>query len=57
MDYYRRVMEEEGDRETPVALQAFRRLKQLEFGFPLDTTERLREASERGARRAGAAES
>jgi tetratricopeptide (TPR) repeat protein len=55
MDYYRRVMDEEGDRETPVALQAFRRLKQLEFGFPLETTERLREASERGAPSAGAA--
>ena len=55
MDYYRRVMDEEEDRETPVALQAFRRLKQLEFGFPLETTERLREASERGSQSPGAA--
>jgi len=57
MDYYRRVMDEEGDRETPVAVQAFRRLKQLEFGFPLETTERLRGASERRAQPTGAAES
>ncbi|MGH7588330.1 MAG: tetratricopeptide repeat protein [Gemmatimonadota bacterium] len=57
MDYYRRVMDDEDDRETPVALQAFRRLKQLEFGFPLETTESLREAPERGAQPAGTAES
>lgn len=57
MDFYRRVMDEEEDRETPVALQAFRRLKQLEFGFPLETTDSLRDGREEGARPAGAAES
>ncbi|MGH7543149.1 MAG: tetratricopeptide repeat protein [Gemmatimonadota bacterium] len=57
MNYYRRVMDEEGDRETPVAVQAFRRLKQLEFGFPLETTERLSAGSEREAPPAGAGES
>jgi tetratricopeptide (TPR) repeat protein len=57
MGFYQRVMDEEEDRETPVALQAFRRLKQLEFGFPLETTERMREGSNRDARTAGAAES
>jgi tetratricopeptide (TPR) repeat protein len=59
MDYYRRVMDEEDDRGTPVALEAFRRLKQLEFGFPLETIESLQEAPERGAQAptAGTAES
>lgn len=57
MDFYRRVMDEEEDRETPVALQAFRRLKQLEFGFPLETADSLRGGREEGARPAGAAES
>ena len=57
MDFYRRVMDEEEDRETPVSLQAFRRLKQLEFGFPLETNERQREGSDDRARAAGGAES
>jgi tetratricopeptide (TPR) repeat protein len=38
--YYSRVIEVEGDRETPSATEAFRRLKQLEFGFPLEGAER-----------------
>lgn len=40
MNYYRRVVEAEEDRQSPVALRAFRRLKQLEFGFPLEGAER-----------------
>jgi hypothetical protein len=40
MAFYRRVIEAEEDREAPAALQAFRRLKQLEFGFPLEGAER-----------------
>lgn len=57
MGFYRRVMEEEEDRETPVALQAFRRLKQLEFGFPLETTEGSKGGRDDGAPPAGTAES
>ena len=57
MDFYRRVMDEEEDRETPVALQAFRRLKQLEFGFPLETRERSRGAPDDDVRPAGAVDS
>lgn len=55
MEYYRRVMDEEDDRETPVAMEAFRRLKQLEFGFPLETLERSRGESERRPEPDGAA--
>lgn len=40
MDTYRRVVEAEEDRESPAALRAFRRLKQLEFGLPLEGAER-----------------
>lgn len=40
MDTYRRVIEVEEDRQSPVALRAFRRLKQLEFGFALEDAER-----------------
>ena len=36
MAYYHRVIDAEEDRESPAAVQAFRRLKQLEFGFPLE---------------------
>ncbi|MGH7570422.1 MAG: tetratricopeptide repeat protein [Gemmatimonadota bacterium] len=36
MNYYRRVIESEDDRESAVAMEAFRRLKQLEFGFSLE---------------------
>lgn len=36
MDTYRRVIDSEEDREAPAAVEAFRRLKQLEFGFPLE---------------------
>ncbi|HET9582039.1 MAG TPA: tetratricopeptide repeat protein [Gemmatimonadota bacterium] len=57
MDYYQRVIDEEEDRETPVALQAFRRLKQLEFGFPLDTDEGPRSPSDDGRGSSGAPES
>ncbi|MGH7557418.1 MAG: tetratricopeptide repeat protein [Gemmatimonadota bacterium] len=36
MEYYSRVIEAEGERETSAAMEAFRRLKQLEFGFALE---------------------
>ena len=47
MDTYRRVIEVEENRQSPVALRAFRRLNQLEIGFPL-------EDAERGSTRSGA---
>lgn len=51
MDAYRRVMERGGSRQTRATMEAFRRLKQLEFGLPLRTAERAAEEEARQARR------
>lgn len=43
----------EGTQSSRTALQAFRRLKQLEFGLPLETAERVTAQREREAQRTG----
>lgn len=53
MDAYRRVLDRGEGRQTRATMEAFRRLKQLEFGLPLRTAER---AAEEQARQAGRAE-
>ena len=54
MEYYRRVVEQGSDRSSRATLEAYRRLKQLEFGMPVDTAERLAdEAARDSARQAG----
>ncbi len=50
MELYRGVVERNENQQTRAAVEAFRRLKQLEFGLPLDTAEGV---TERRARRGG----
>ncbi len=53
MAAYAGIVDRNQDRESRTTLQAFRRLKQLEFGLPLETAERVAEEREREARRGG----
>lgn len=49
MDRYRDIVERNRGRQTRPSVEAFRRLKQLEFGLPLRTSERLQRERERQA--------
>lgn len=51
MALYQRVVEQSRDRSSRTAMEAYRRLKQLEFGLPLDTAERLAEEAVRDSLR------
>lgn len=51
MEYYQRVLERSRDRSSRTAVEAYRRYKQLEFGLPLDTVERLAKRAARDSLR------
>ncbi|CAN5194393.1 hypothetical protein BH18GEM1_BH18GEM1_01320 [soil metagenome] len=51
LQYYRRVVEQNRDRSSRTSMEAYRRLKQLEFGLPLNTAERLAEEAARDSLR------
>lgn len=51
MDRYREIVDRNRGKSSRPAVEAFRRLKQLEFGLPLQTAERMAEEREREGRR------
>lgn len=51
MEQYREIVDRNRGESSRPAVEAFRRLKQLEFGLPLRTAERTAEEREREARR------
>ena len=53
MEAYRRIAERTGGRQSRAGLEAYRRFKQLEFGLPLRSAERVRSERERAARDGG----
>ena len=48
MEQYRRVVDRNPDNSSPSAVEAYRRLMQLEFGLPLETAEAVARRRERG---------
>ena len=53
MDQYRQIVDRNRDSSARPAVEAFRRLKQLEFGLPLRTADRVADERQREARRQG----
>ncbi|MDX1662126.1 MAG: hypothetical protein R3326_10100, partial [Gemmatimonadota bacterium] len=53
MDQYRQIVDRNRDSSSRPAVEAYRRLKQLEFGMPLRTAERVSDERQREARRGG----
>lgn len=53
MNQYREIVERNRGKSSRPAVEAFRRLKQLEFGLPLQTAERMAAEREREGRRQG----
>jgi tetratricopeptide (TPR) repeat protein len=53
METYRRIAERTGGRQSRAGLEAYRRFKQLEFGLPLRSEERVRSERERASREGG----
>lgn len=51
MDQYREIVDRNRGKSSRPGVEAYRRLKQLEFGLPLQTAERVAEEREREARR------
>jgi tetratricopeptide (TPR) repeat protein len=50
---YQKIVERNPDQSSRAAIEAYRRLMQLEFGLPLETAERVAAERERGERQSG----
>ena len=51
MEQYRKIVDRSRDKSSRAAVEAYRRLMQLEFGLPLESAERVAEQRERERRR------